>query len=84
MDAFIEKAKRYTTIDELTSDLLRLFIKRIEVGERRKKYSRSPGQSVRIVCRDIGSGDSPMQEGKYVPNITKQITDIEEIKRLLA
>ena len=34
VDAFIEKAKRYTTIDELTPELLRLFIQRIEVGER--------------------------------------------------
>ena len=64
VDAFIEKAKRYTTIDELTSELLRLFIQRIEVGERSQKYSRSAGQSVRIVYRDIGRVDSPMQEGE--------------------
>ena len=84
VDAFIEKAKRYTTIDELTPELLRLFIQRIEVGERSQKYSRSAGQSVRIVYRDIGRVDSPMQEGEHAPHITKQITDIEEIKRLLA
>ena len=84
VDAFIEKAKRYTTIDELTPELLRLFIQRIEVGERSQKYSRSAAQSVRIVYRDIGRVDSPMQEGEHAPNITKQITDIEEIKRLLA
>lgn len=84
VDAFIEKAKRYTTIDELTPELLRLFIQRIEVGERSQKYSRSAGQSVRIVYRDIGRVDSPMQEGEHTPHITKQITDIEEIKRLLA
>ena len=84
VDAFIEKAKRYTTIDELTPELLRLFIQRIEVGERSQKYSRSAGQSVRIVYRDIGRVDSPMQEGEHAPHITKQITNIEEIKRLLA
>lgn len=84
VDAFIEKAKRYTTIDELTPELLRLFIQRIEVGERSQKYSRSAGQSVKIVYRDIGRVDSPMQEGEHTPHITKQITDIEEIKRLLA
>ena len=84
VDAFIEKAKRYTTIDELTPELLRLFIQRIEVGERSQKYSRSAGQSVRIMYRDIGRVDSPMQEGEHTPHITKQITDIEEIKRLLA
>ena len=72
------------TIDELTPELLRLFIQRIEVGERSQKYSRSAGQSVRIVYRDIGRVDSPMQEGEHIPHITKQITDIEEIKRLLA
>ena len=84
VDAFIEKAKRYTTIDELTPELLRLFIQRIEVGERSQKYSRSAGQRVRIVYRDIGRVDSPVQEGEHIPYITKQITDIEEIKRLLA
>jgi len=63
---------------------LRLFIQRIEIGEQTKKYSRSAGQSVRIVYRDIGRVDSPMQEGEHTPHITKQITDIEEIKRLLA
>lgn len=31
---FLEKAKRYTEIPELTSELLHLFIERIEVGER--------------------------------------------------
>lgn len=71
VDAFIEKAKRYTTIDELTPELLRLFIQRIEVGERSQKYSRSAGQSVKIVYRDIGRVDSPMQEGEHAPHITK-------------
>ena len=68
----------------LTPELLRLFIQRIEVGERSQKYSRSAAQNVRIVYRDIGRVDSPMQEGEHAPHITKQITDIEEIKRLLA
>ena len=62
VDAFIEKARRYTAIDELTPELLRLFIQRIEIGEQTKKYSRSAGQSVRIVYRDIGALDTPMWE----------------------
>ena len=62
--AFLDKAKRYTDIQALTPELLRLFIQRIEVGERSQKYSRSAGQSVRIVYRDIGRVDSPMQEGE--------------------
>ena len=64
MEAFIEKAKRYTAIEELTPDLLRLFIRRIEIGERGKKYSRSSGQSVRIFYRDIGAVDSGMLEAE--------------------
>ena len=67
VDAFIEKAKRYTAIEELTPDLLRLFIRRIEIGERGKKYSRSSGQSVRIFYRDIGAVDSGMLPGETKP-----------------
>ena len=62
VEAFIEKAKRYTAIEELTPDLLRLFIRRIEIGERGKKYPRSSRQSVRIFCREIGAVDSGMLE----------------------
>ena len=71
VDAFIEKAKQYTAIDELTPQLLRLFIQRIEIGERSKKHSRSAGQSVRIVYRDIGALDTPMREGDHAPRMTK-------------
>lgn len=84
VDAFIEKAKQYTAIDELTPQLLRLFIQRIEIGERSKKHSRSAGQSVRIVYRDIGALDTPMREGDHAPHMAKQITGKEEIMRLLA
>ena len=84
VDAFIEKAKQYTAIDELTPQLLRLFIQRIEIGERSKKYSRSAGQSVRIVYRDIGALDTPMREGDSAPPMAKQITEKEGIRRLLA
>ena len=84
VDAFIEKAKQYTAIDELTPQLLRLFIQRIEIGERSKKHSRSAGQSVRIVYRDIGALDTPMREGDHAPHMAKQITEKEEIMRLLA
>lgn len=84
VDAFIEKAKRYTTIYELTPELLRLFIQRIEVGERAKKYSRSSAQSIRIFYRDIGVVDSAMEDGENLPHIVPRITDKEEIMRLLA
>lgn len=57
VDAFIEKAKRYKTIDKLTPEIVRLFISRIEVGERAVKHSRHAAQKIRIVYRDIGEWD---------------------------
>ena len=58
VEAFIEKAKRYTEIPELTPEILRLFIQRIEVGERSEKYSRTAEQEIRIIYRDVGVMDS--------------------------
>ena len=54
---FIENAKRYSEIPELTAEILRIFIKRVEVGERTEKYSRTAPQEVRIYYRDIGLVD---------------------------
>ena len=62
VEAFIEKAKQFTRIDELTPEILRLFIQRIEVGERSEKGSRNAVQSIRIIYRDIGDMDSAMQD----------------------
>ena len=42
---------------ELTSEILHIFIKRVEVGERAEKYSRTAPQEVRIYYRDIGLVD---------------------------
>lgn len=64
VDAFIEKAKRFTTIDELKPELLRLFIQRIEIGERAKKHAHSLPQKIRIVYKDIGIVDSEMEKGE--------------------
>ena len=36
---------------------MRLFIARIEVGERAVKYSRHSAQKIRIIYRDIGEWD---------------------------
>ena len=77
VEAFIEKAKRYTAIEELTPDLLRLFIRRIEIGERGKKYSRSSGQSVRIFYRDIGAVDSGMLPGEAKPALSASLLNSE-------
>ena len=51
---FVEKAKRYTEIPELTGELLNLFIERIEVGEREERYSKTAEQKIIIHYRDIG------------------------------
>jgi len=66
VEAFIEKAKRYTDIPELTPELLRLFIERIEVGERSVRYSHSAEQDIRIVYRDVGVMDNvePIEIGE--------------------
>ena len=41
VDRFIEKAKKYTDLTELTPELLRMFIAKVVVGEKAKKYSRT-------------------------------------------
>lgn len=71
VDAFIDKAKRYTEIRELTPEILRLFISRIEIGEKSTKYSRTAEQDVRIVYRDVGIMDSvqPAEENGEQENI---------------
>ena len=76
VDAFIEKAKQYTAIDTLTPELLRLFIQRIEVGERETKYSRNSSQSVRIIYRDIGTVDSAMQPDEKQPKILPPLSEV--------
>ena len=76
VDAFIEKAKQYTTIDTLTPELLRLFIQRIEIGERDVKYSRNSSQSIRIIYRDIGLVDSAMQPDEQQPKILPPLSEV--------
>ena len=51
------KPKQDKSIDVLTPEIVRLFIARIEVGERTEKYSRHSAQKIRIVYRDIGEWD---------------------------
>lgn len=54
VDRFIEKAKKYTDLSELTPEILHMFIEKIEVGERAEKYSRTAPQDIWIHYRDIG------------------------------
>lgn len=58
---FIEKAKRYSEITELTPDILQLFIEKIVVGEKSQKYSRTAEQCIWIYYRDIGLMDTPVE-----------------------
>lgn len=62
VELFIEKAKRYTDITEVTSELLHLFIDRIVVGEKAERYSRTAEQCVWIFYRDIGILDDITKE----------------------
>ena len=52
--AFLDKAKRYTDIRELTPELLRLFIQKIVVHEKEVKWSKHAPQTVKIHYADIG------------------------------
>ena len=63
----------------LTPELLRLFIQRIEVGERTEKYSRSSHQSIRIVYRDIGTVDSAMERGEAQPRIAPPLSEVFQL-----
>ena len=53
-DHFISLAKRYTDIQELTPELLRLFIQKIVVHEKDVKWSKHAQQTVEIYYNDIG------------------------------
>lgn len=75
VDRFIEKAKKYTNLTELTPELLRMFIAKVEVGEKAVKYSRTAPQDIWIYYRDIGmlndvkdEFDIPYVADVYEPN----------------
>lgn len=65
-NGFIEKTKKYSKIDELTPELLRLFIKKIVVGERSKKYSRTASQDIWIYYRDVGLVGFPIVKAEWM------------------
>ena len=53
-DGFLDKAKRYMDITELTPELLRLFIEKIVVHEKEVKWSKHAPQTVEIYYNGIG------------------------------
>ena len=82
VELFIEKAKRYTDITELTSELLHLFIDRIVVGEKAERYSRTAEQCVWIYYRDIGILDDVTKETDIsepgVPLVVKAVGVLQQ------
>ena len=75
VNAFIEKAKKYKSIDVLTPEIVRLFIARIEIGERTEKYSRHSTQKIRIVYRDIGEWDQEAESEERPLQCTETISE---------
>ena len=61
-DSFLDKAKRYTDITELTLGLLRLFIEKIVVHEKEVKSSKHAPQTVEIYYNGIGYVGSGQQD----------------------
>ena len=69
-DGFLNKAKRYTDITELTPELLRLFIEKIVVHEKEIKWSKHAPQTVEIYYNGIGyvgSGQQDVEETMEAP-----------------
>ena len=67
---FLDKAKRYTDITELTPELLRLFIEKIVVHEKEVKWSKHAPQTVEIYYNGIGyvgSGQQDVEEALEAP-----------------
>ena len=79
-DSFLDKAKRYTDITELTPELLRLFIEKIVVHEKEVKWSKHAPQTVEIYYNGIGyvgSGQQDVEEALEAPE-SIQTQDTEE------
>ena len=69
-DGFLDKAKRYMDITELTPELLRLFIEKIVVHEKEVKWSKYAPQTVEIYYNGIGyvgSGRQDVEETMEAP-----------------
>ena len=66
-DSFLDKAKRYTDITELTPELLRLFIEKIVIHEKEVKWSKHAPQTVEIYYNGIGYVGSGQQDAEETP-----------------
>ena len=77
VDRFIEKAKKYTDLTELTPEILHLFIEKIVVGEKATKYSRTAPQGIWIYYCDIGMLSDVKKEFDIEPIEEMCSTDYE-------
>ena len=68
-DHFISLAKRYTDIQELTPELLRLFIQKIVIHEKDMKWSKHAQQTVEIHYNDIGCVELPSRKFSLPPRV---------------
>ena len=72
--AFLDKAKRYTDIQALTPELLRLFIQKIVVYEKEVKWSKHAPQTVEIHYTDIGCMENRQtaepEQHKEIPKVS--------------
>ena len=72
--AFLDKAKRYTDIQALTPELLRLFIQKIVVHEKDVKWSKYAPQTVEIHYADIGCMENRQtakpEQHKEIPKVS--------------
>ena len=62
VQSFMDLAKKYVYITELTPEILRTFISKIVVHERTVKHSKTAPQQVDIYFRYIGNHASPNSE----------------------
>ena len=58
---FFDVAKKYTDIQELTPNVLRTFISKIVIHERKKKHDKNALQQIDIYFRYIGSMAEPQE-----------------------
>ena len=57
---FLEKARKFTDIKELTPELLRIFIEKVSIYQRDAKFKHNQPQQIDIYYRDLGLIDVAM------------------------
>ena len=76
---FFDVAKKYTDITELTPDVLRTFISKIVIYERKKKHDKKALQQIDIYFRYIGSMAEPKDDEETIESEAKTETQITAI-----